>query len=850
MAEPPIPNVRILESLKIKIGEAKNLNSVAKDYYCCIKLDQEEVYRTATQEKTECPFWAEECEFGVPKKFRILAFYVYERDRLLKRLESIVGKVALRRDELHRHHGKEQWLPLTPVDPDSEVQGKVHVEVRCGETLIGDNGTSVNKVAVRVIEGSNLTIVNRHCDTFATVTFCSPTRTETKKTKIKRKSDHPQYDETFLFELVKHSNSHGDRYNFSPIEEDITKIELKISVWNNSSSAHIGEVFIGEVKIPLSAIDMSTATHKAWYFLKPRENSVNRPQKTDMGSLRVRINYLEDQVFPSSYYNTLRDIILKSPEVSPTSSSGAYILGQVVRERIDAARPLVRLFYHHDQLTEFTKALAKHEIAQTSDANTIFRGNSLGTKCIDEYMKLEGMHYLHDTLKVNIDEIHDDHRSCEIDPTKLRDGEVLADNLVKLKDYVEKIFMSIVNSAMACPRGMCKVFYALKEEAKSHFPNNPDVKYSAVSGFVFLRFFAPAILSPRLFKLRKDNPDTLVARTLTLISKAIQTLGNHVKKEVVSPTCVKKESYMVPLYDSILDAEHVTGIRRFLDIVSSSSNANAKDPEAPIILKEGYMIKRAQGRKKLFAVKNFKKRWFRLTNHELTYSKGSESSPLCTISVDKILAVEQVQEDSFHMQYMFQVIQPERVLYVQANNSVDEKQWGDVLSNICRSNHDRLMTYHPAAYINGQWMCCKCQSESVEGCTPASGSRTCLKVDVDSDREMERIHSLFLANIDKLEKMRDDLAWEIYHGLTHLNSCVIDCVYQGPEFEPHIHIEDHKSCYKTVQAIMNEVIVLEQEHKKYMMRVQRETEYGSEHSPIGDDNYMFGGQYGELLTDR
>lgn len=33
-----------------------------------------------------------------------------------------------------------------------------------------------------------------------------------------------------------------------------------------------------------------------------------------------------------------------------------------------------------------------------------------------------------------------------------------------------------------------------------------------------------------------------------------------------------------------------------------------------------FMIKRAQGRKR-FGIKNFKKRWFRLTNHEFTYHK-------------------------------------------------------------------------------------------------------------------------------------------------------------------------------------------------------------------------------------
>lgn len=44
-----------------------------------------------------------------------------------------------------------------------------------------------------------------------------------------------------------------------------------------------------------------------------------------------------------------------------------------------------------------------------------------------------------------------------------------------------------------------------------------------------------------------------------------------------------------------------------------------------------FMIKRAQGRKR-FGMKNFKKRWFRLTNHEFTYqkSKGNKKSWLLT----------------------------------------------------------------------------------------------------------------------------------------------------------------------------------------------------------------------------
>ena len=37
------------------------------------------------------------------------------------------------------------------------------------------------------------------------------------------------------------------------------------------------------------------------------------------------------------------------------------------------------------------------------------------------------------------------------------------------------------------------------------FLENTEVKYQVVSGFVFLRYFAPAILGPRFFDLIEDT---------------------------------------------------------------------------------------------------------------------------------------------------------------------------------------------------------------------------------------------------------------------------------------------------------------------------------------------------------
>lgn len=46
-----------------------------------------------------------------------------------------------------------------------------------------------------------------------------------------------------------------------------------------------------------------------------------------------------------------------------------------------------------------------HPTLSSRDPNTIFRGNSLTSKCIDETMKLAGMQYLHVTLKPTIEEV-------------------------------------------------------------------------------------------------------------------------------------------------------------------------------------------------------------------------------------------------------------------------------------------------------------------------------------------------------------------------------------------------------------------------------------------------------------
>lgn len=810
--------LRVFQSVKIKIGEAKNIPpypgpNKMRDCYCTVNLDQEEVFRTKTIEKSLCPFYGEDFYCEIPRSFRHLSFYIFDRD--VFRRDSSIGKVAVKKEDLQKYHGKDHWFPLQPVCADSEVQGKVHLELRLSE-LITDSGVVCHKLATRVLECQDLPIVNGQCDPYAAVSLLGPSRSEAKKTKVKRKNNNPQFDEIFFFEVTKPLSF--TKRQFDVEEDDVDKLALKVDLWN-ASNLKFGDEFLGEVRVPLKVLGHA-GVHDAWYFLQPRDNSNKSVKADELGSLRLNIVYTEDHVFPTEHYNPLRDLLLQSAQ--PVSASAAHILGEVCREKQEAAVPLVRLFLHYGKIVPFLSAIAHAEISRTQDPNTIFRGNSLTSKCIDETMKLAGMHYLRVTLKPIIDEICSDHKPCEIDPVKLKESENLDINRENLRQYVDRIFTVITSSGVSCPTVMCDIFFSLRESAASRFQVDADVRYTAVSSFIFLRFFAPAILSPNLFHLRPHHPDPCTSRTLTLISKTIQTLGSLAK----SKSANFKESYMAAFYDYFNEQKYADAVKNFLDLISSSARWDQKSIETPIMLKEGFMIKRAQGRNR-FGLKNFKKRWFRLTNHEFTYHKTKGEGALCSIPIENILAVERLEEESFKMKNMFQVIQPERALYIQANNCVEARDWIDILTKVSQCNRKRLSTFHPSAFLNGHWLCCKLSADTAPGCTPCTGGLPAnIQLDVDGDRETERIYSLYSTYMSKLVKMQE--------------ACGSKSVYDGPEQEEYstFVIDDPQETYKTLRLVISAVQTLEQQHTQYKRDKFRKTKYGSQEHPIGDQSFQ------------
>ncbi|RWS16363.1 ras GTPase-activating protein 3-like protein [Dinothrombium tinctorium] len=830
--------VRIEEQLRVKIGEAKNIpprnGSVNgyRDVYCSLCLDKELIFRTSVVEKTLNPFFGEEFQFEIPRRFRFLTFYVHDRERSANR-DKALGKVAIKRDQLKQYNGKDHWFAITPVDADSEVEGKIFVELKI-EQCSKSNGFASPRLIVNVIECSDLGIVNGSCDPYVVATlYHGITRLETKRTKVKKKTTCPRFDETFYFDLSIKGQNH-DRNSFKLQNTTLSCFEIRIMVMHDVSGV-FGNVFLGEIKIPLSDVPLEAGI-KAWYLLRPREVCLkSENKKCDKGSLRLKIEYTSDYVLSSRHYDPLRNLLLKSPEIRPITSSTACILGEIVSNKVQVAQPLVKLFIHYEKIIAFIRVLAEREISKVTDPNTIFRGNTLISKCLDELMKLIGMRYLHETLRDTIDKILTEKKPCEIDPSRLKDGDNLSENLQNLTNYVDNAFKAITNSALMCPQLMCEAFGVLKELALQYFPDCREVCYSVISGFIFLRFFAPAILNPKLFEMTDQQIDPQTSRSLTLVSKTVQSIVNIVSSRCLNSQ-VFKEDYMAFLYKSFFTDQHIESTRVFLELISSSAIVSVPRMNAiPVILKESLMMKRSHGKKRIhLKFRTFKKRYFCLTTQTFFYAKAKNKTPLCQISISDILAVERLQEESFKMKNMFQVVQKDRALYIQANNCVEEKEWIDILTKVCQTNQNRLTEYHPSAYIGKTnsyipLLSCKATNESAPGCCPVSvvSVPADIGVHIDPDREVARIHNILLNHI----KTIDDLITLCISKEQQSSETV-------PIEESNFIIEDYASFNDTLKELKKCVMRLEQAHKQYMRRVCIRTIYGSEQAPIGDDNYL------------
>uniref|UniRef100_A0AAX7VRA4 RAS protein activator like 1 n=1 Tax=Astatotilapia calliptera TaxID=8154 RepID=A0AAX7VRA4_ASTCA len=664
---------------------------------------------TATVWKNLNPFWGEEYTLHLPMGFHSLSFHVMDEDTIGH--DDVIGKITLTKEAIGAQaKGLDCWLNLTKVDPDEEVQGEIHL----GLELLKDT----EKISLRcqVIEARDLAPrdISGTSDPFTRVIF----NNHSAETSIIKKTRFPHWGETLELEL-----------DPEELREEGT---VTVQVWDWDM---VGKNdFLGKLKI--------CAVILSFVF------------SGKLGALRLKVRLVEDQILPSMYYQPLIDLLVDALTMLEEVTT--------VESRQDMAMTLVKIYLGQGLVVPFLDYLNTREVNHTTDPNTLFRSNSLASKAMEQFMKAVGMLYLHEVLKPIINRIFDEKKYIELDPCKidlnLSEAEVRDSSVEMLQSYLTSIIESIVSSVDQCPPVMRVAFKQLHKRVEEQFtePENEDVKYLAISGFFFLRFFAPAILTPKLFQLRDQHADTRTSRTLLLLAKALQSVGN-----LGLQLGHGKEQWMAPLHPIILRS--VASVKDFLDkLIDIDHDTASEVPQravfmASVTVKEGFLHKHKAEGPQLLSRFAFKKRYFWLTSETLSYAKTPDWQVRSSIPIQCVCAVERVDENAFQQQNVMQVITQDNdgqlhTTYIQCKNVNELNQWLSAIRKVSIYNERMLPSFHPGVHRSGKWTCCLQADRAVAGCSRTHSAVTLgdWSDPLDPDVETQTIYKQLLQGKDKL----------------------------------------------------------------------------------------------------
>ncbi|XP_062942753.1 rasGAP-activating-like protein 1 isoform X3 [Cynocephalus volans] len=713
MAKSSSLNVRVVEGRALP---AKDVSG-SSDPYCLVKVDDEVVARTATVWRSLSPFWGEEYTVHLPLDFHHLAFYVLDEDTVGH--DDIIGKISLSKEAIAANpRGIDSWINLSRVDPDAEVQGEIYLAVQMLEDVRGRclrcHVLQARDLAPRDISGTS--------DPFARVFWGS----QSLETSTIKKTRFPHWDEVLELREMPGAPS-----------------SLRVELWDWDM---VGKNdFLGMVEFPPQTLQQKPPN--GWFRLLPFPRA-EEDSGRNLGALRLKVRLIEDRVLPSQYYQPLTELLMESV-LGPAEEDAASPLA-VLEEltsgdcRQDLATKMVKLFLGRGLAGPFLDYLTRREVARTTDPNTLFRSNSLASKSMEQFMKLVGMPYLHEVLKPVISRVFEEKKYMELDPCKMDLGrarrisfkgtaseeQVRETSLGLLTGYLGPIVDAIMGSVGRCPPAMRLAFKQLHQRVEEHFPQaeHEDVKYLAISGFLFLRFFAPAILTPKLFDLWDQHADPQTSRSLLLLAKAVQSIGN-----LGQQLGQGKELWMAPLHPFLLQS--ISRVRDFLDrLVDVDGDEEAGGPVRALVppsvtVREGYLLKRKEEPAGLATRFAFKKRYFWLSGKTLSYSKNPEWQVVTQDGVGVL-----------------------HTTYLQCKNVNDLNQWLSALRKASAPNPDKLATCHPGAFRSSRWTCCLQAERSAAGCSRTHSAITLgdWSDPLDPDAETQMVYRQLLLGRDQL----------------------------------------------------------------------------------------------------
>uniref|UniRef100_A0A4W3ILY0 RAS p21 protein activator 4 n=1 Tax=Callorhinchus milii TaxID=7868 RepID=A0A4W3ILY0_CALMI len=628
---------------------------------CIVRIDNETIIRTATIWKSLSPFWGEEYNVHLPSTFHSISFYVMDEDAISR--DDMIGKVSITKDVLTASpQGVDSWLCLSEIDPDEEVQGEIHLQIEiCGEA-------STRKLRCHVFEARDLARkdLNGASDPFVKVRYNGKT-----EESVVKKSCYPRWNEVFEFDLGNTTSENT----------------LYIEVWDWDM---VGKNdFLGKVAFNINKL-LAIQQKEGWFLLRP-DKAQRSKTEGNLGSLRLQLRLRDESVLPSRYYQPLVELLLHS--VNDGESGHLLTLideAMTAENRQEVATNMVKLFLGRGQANKFLDAVIKLELDRTSEPNTIFRNNSLASKSMECFLKVTGMQYLHSILGPTINRVFEEKKYVELDPNKVEfreagcsglhryqtEAEVIQQSTQWVQSYLVELIEAIVKSVEQCPGIIRITFRKLFKRVEERFPQD---QY-----------------------------------------KVIQRIGN-----MEAQAGGGKETWMAPLQPHIIQGVSVFKdfIVKLIDIEDNEvlECQNRVSLQTTSTIKEGYLLMHTSKERGILTSSHFKKHHFCLTPEALYHSKMPNAKKGASIPLEKIRAVEKVDEKCFGSPYVMQIISTNdteefEIMYLQCKNVNELNQWLSSVRKYCVSNEQMMNSYHPSVFKGEKWSCCHQKEKAAPGC--------------------------------------------------------------------------------------------------------------------------------------
>ncbi|KAJ2158705.1 GTPase activating factor [Coemansia sp. RSA 552] len=283
------------------------------------------------------------------------------------------------------------------------------------------------------------------------------------------------------------------------------------------------------------------------------------------GDVHIQVCYDETIVLRHPLYDKVTALLL---DTDPTLV--VKLAGTLPMSADWLVETATKVAMHSRRAEGWIEVLVCHELAAQAerDPALLFRGSSAATRAIDTLMKIAGLEFVDQLIGNVVRSVIGNGYECEVDPSRLAADESVDIHWQALTRLLDALWRGIEEGASACPPIIRRVFACIRSSTAAfydHSESYPQVRYSCISSFVFLRLLCPAMLSPKAFGLVSRPPPASTLRTLTLLAKGIQCAANL-------SDFSSKEPYMQPMNEFVRGC--IPKLKRFIDDI-----ALAQSPE-------------------------------------------------------------------------------------------------------------------------------------------------------------------------------------------------------------------------------------------------------------------------------